>query len=114
MRTPWIVLTGLAAVAPIASMVAVPILWSGAPPENYEATRVQADAFHNFVLGLIVAVYLITGFFMLLAFRSKAVPTGKRGLWAALLFFGNALVFPVFWYWYIWRTRPSDEVTAST
>jgi hypothetical protein len=43
------------------------------------------------------------------------VPTAKRGLWAALIFFGNALVIPFFWYWYIWRANGnSNGATAST
>ena len=116
MKRFWIVLTGMAALAPVASLIAIPILWTDPPPGNYDAARAHADAFHNLAIGLITLFYLVTGFFMVLAFRSSAVPAGKRGLWAALLFFGNALVLPFFWYWYIWRGRASKsvEVTPGT
>jgi uncharacterized membrane protein (DUF485 family) len=115
MRTTWTVLTGVAAIAPILSMVAIPILWKDEPSANYEAARAHAEAFSYLVMGLMAVSYVVTGFFIVLAFRSKAVPSAKRGLWAALLFFGNALVIPFFWYWYIWRANDnSDGVTAST
>jgi hypothetical protein len=115
MRATWTVLTGIAAITPIASMVAIPLLWNDAPANDYETARANAETFGYFVMGLIAFLYVIVGFFIVLAFRSKAVPTAKRGLWAALIFFGNALVIPLFWYWYIWRANAdSDGATAST
>jgi hypothetical protein len=115
MRAIWTVLTGIAAIAPIASMVAMPFLWNDAPANDYEAARANARTFSYFVMGLMAFSYVIVAFFITFAFRSKAVPTAKRGLWAALIFFGNALVIPFFWYWYIWRANAnSDGATAST
>jgi hypothetical protein len=38
---------------------------------------------------------------MAYALASSAVPKPKRGLWAAVLFFGNMFAVPFFWFWYI-------------
>jgi hypothetical protein len=35
------------------------------------------------------------------------VPNDKKALWAAVLFFGNMVALPVYWYLYIWREPPS-------
>jgi hypothetical protein len=36
-------------------------------------------------------------------YKSKRVSKEQKNLWAALIFFGNILVFPVYWYLYVWR-----------
>jgi len=48
------------------------------------------------LLGYIVYIY-----------KSNVVPKGKRHLWAAVLFLGHAIAFPIFWFHYIW-SRTSE------
>ena len=60
---------------------------------------------------VIFALHLFTIFFMfgLVAFyiyylfKTDRVPQDKKALWAVVLFLGNMIAMPVFWYLYIWR-----------
>ena len=65
---------------------------------------VPGAAFHAVVAG----GWLITIAFITYALASSAVPKDKRGLWAAVLFLGNMLTLPFFWFWYIWRPSASS------
>ena len=114
MRAAWTLLTGLGAIAPVVSMVAIPLLWTEPPSDSYEAARANAEAFDYLVMGLMAFDYAIVGLFIVLAFRARAVPATKRGLWAALIFFGNALVIPFFWYWYIWRASGKTDGSSTS
>jgi hypothetical protein len=42
-------------------------------------------------------IYLVT------VYKSKHIAEEQKHLWAALLFFGNVLVYHVYWYLHIWR-----------
>lgn len=50
-------------------------------------------------------------------FKTDRVPNDKKALWAVVLFFGNMLAMPVYWYFYIWpdsedaRDSPVAEKT---
>ncbi|HUT29669.1 MAG TPA: hypothetical protein VMX13_07750 [Sedimentisphaerales bacterium] len=46
------------------------------------------------VLLVIYIVYL---------FRTSRVAQDKKALWAVVLFLGNVIAMPVFWYLYIWK-----------
>lgn len=35
-------------------------------------------------------------------FKTKLVPNDMKALWAVVLFLGNMIAMPVFWYHYIW------------
>jgi hypothetical protein len=48
------------------------------------------------LVGLIV-------FYLAFLFKTEAVPADKKALWAVVLFLGNMLAMPVFWYLYMWR-----------
>lgn len=43
-------------------------------------------------------------------FKTDRVPQDQKALWAVVLFLGNAIAMPVYWYLYIWREPP---VTAA-
>ncbi len=48
------------------------------------------------VMGLMV-------FYIVDVFRNDRVEKDKKVLWAVVLFLGNMLAMPVYWYLYIWR-----------
>jgi hypothetical protein len=81
------VASGIAALAPIAGFAA--------------AFFVSEHWFPTIVTTVVVGGWLITFAFMAYALASSAVPKPKRGLWAAVLFFGNMFAVPFFWFWYI-------------
>jgi len=95
------IVTGILALSPILLMVATIAVF----PSELPATRAEAEAqfevFHDLALAQIMWGWLVVLLFVILAWRSDAVPKEKRILWIALLFFGNILILPFFWYWYL-------------
>ena len=59
----------------------------------------------------IVWVWALIAFYMVNVFRNDRVDKDKKVLWAVVLFMGNMLVMPVYWYLYIWR---EDGVPSAT
>ncbi len=49
-------------------------------------------------------------FYVVHLFRSDRVPADKKALWAVVLFLGNLLAMPFYWYFYIW---PRDDKGAA-
>jgi len=54
----------------------------------------------NFVVALLFLGMLVYYFIYLL--RTDRVPPDKKRLWGVVLFLGNFLAMPVFWYYYMW------------
>jgi len=52
------------------------------------------------ILGLI-AIYIRH------IFKTEAVPQDKKALWAVVIFCGNMIAMPVYWYLYIWKKLDS-------
>jgi hypothetical protein len=44
-------------------------------------------------------------------FKTPHVPQDKKALWAVVIFLGNVMAMPIYWYLYIWK--PLQE-TSST
>ena len=43
-------------------------------------------------------------------FKTERVATDKKALWAVVIFLGNMIAMPIFWFLYIWReTEQSIE-----
>ena len=59
------------------------------------------------VMGLMV-------FYIVNVFRNDRVEKDKKVLWAVVLFLGNMLAMPVYWYLYIWREPDSLPPAADT
>lgn len=45
----------------------------------------------------------LTVFYMVNVFRNDRVEKDKKVLWAVVLFMGNMIAMPIYWYLYIWR-----------
>ncbi|MBX3451657.1 MAG: hypothetical protein KF777_19000 [Planctomycetaceae bacterium] len=56
---------------------------------------------------IIVLVWCLIGFYIYFLFKSDFVKQDQKALWAVVLFLGNMLAMPVFWYLYIWK--PAEE-----
>jgi hypothetical protein len=46
---------------------------------------------------VLIAVYIIH------IFKTEALPQDKKALWAVIIFCGNMIAMPVYWYLYIWK-----------
>jgi hypothetical protein len=51
----------------------------------------------------ILWMFALTAFYIVYLFRTERIPQERKALWAIVLFFGNIIAFPVFWYLYIWK-----------
>jgi hypothetical protein len=61
----------------------------------------NADLYLVYLINVTWLILLIG--FILFTYISGSIPKSKRNLWAALLVTGNVVVFPFFWYFYIWK-----------
>jgi uncharacterized membrane protein len=59
----------------------------------------------NITLLIILSLML---FYVLNVYRNNRVEKRNKNLWAALLVLGNIMVYPVYWYLYIWH-QPKKE-----
>ncbi len=47
---------------------------------------------------------------MFYLFKTDVVPQDKKALWAVVLFLGNMISMPIFWYLYIWTKLKEKEI----
>jgi hypothetical protein len=50
-----------------------------------------------------IVIFALTAFYIVYLFKTDRVAQDKKALWAVVLFLGNMIAFPVFWYLYIWK-----------
>jgi hypothetical protein len=61
-----------------------------------------------FPLHLLTMLWImaLTVFYMVNVFRNDLVDKDKKVLWAVVIFMGNIIAMPIYWYLYIWRESP--------
>ena len=55
---------------------------------------------HLLTMLLIMA---LTVFYIVNVFRNERVEKDKKALWAIVIFMGNAIAMPIYWYLYFWK-----------
>lgn len=58
--------------------------------------------------GTMLIILASTGIYIFHAYKTDRIADDKRVLWVIILFLGNMVAFPVYWYLYLWR-RPREE-----
>jgi len=72
-----------------------------------------------FLLHLLTILWImaLTVFYIVNVFRNERVDKDKKVLWAVVLFMGNLIAMPIYWYLYIWKqpamTRPGPAALNS-
>lgn len=56
--------------------------------------------FTMFEIFVLIVIYIIN------VFKTERVPQDKKALWAVVLFLGNLISMPIYWYLYIWKQEP--------
>jgi hypothetical protein len=51
--------------------------------------------------------FALTGVYVFHVYRSDRVEQDRKVLWVVILFFGNMIAFPIYWYFYLWREHAS-------
>ena len=57
----------------------------------------------------LLTMLIITGltiFYIVNVFKNERVEKDKKALWAVVLFLGNVVAMPIYWYLYIWKAVP--------
>jgi hypothetical protein len=73
------------------------------------STTEQEGAFKSFQvlmaahLGTMLIMMALLTFYIVHVFKNPAIAGDKRTLWAVVLFFGNVIAMPVYWFLYVWR-----------
>ena len=62
----------------------------------------------------ILLMFCLLAFYITFLFRTDKINNDKKTLWALVLFMGNILSMPVFWYLYLWRNTQIEEKRIST
>lgn len=61
------------------------------------------DLMFRLHLGTMLLIFALMIFYIVYLFRTPRVPQDKKALWAVVLFMGNMIAMPVFWFLYVWR-----------
>jgi hypothetical protein len=48
-------------------------------------------------------IFILLGIYVVNVFKNDHVSKDKKALWAVVLFLGNVIAMPVYWYLYIWK-----------
>lgn len=58
-----------------------------------------------YILAILTSISIPSAFIIYIVnvYRNKDIIKEQKYLWAALLFFGNIIVYPFYWYLHIWR-----------
>jgi hypothetical protein len=65
---------------------------------------------HLFTMPAVMALMV---FYIVNVFRNDRVDKDKKALWAVVLFMGNMIAMPIYWYLYIWREPTADSSLRS-
>lgn len=100
--TPARLLVGLLTVLPF-----VYLAWFLTTMSSPSVFASRADFDHLFRIHMFASfgIFALIGCSIIYLFRTQRVPQSKKALWAVVLFLGNMMALPVFWYIYI---RPAQ------
>lgn len=89
-------------------------------PTNPAATAPPDEFFQDFntifrlQLIFMALWFALLAFYIVHVFRTGRVPADKKALWAVVLFLGNFLAMPVYWYLYMWpKAEEGSRLTSA-
>ena len=79
------------------AVIMIAVMSAGAPN--------QGSFIFLFVMHFAVMIlsWSLIGFYIYYLFKTDHVKQDQKALWAVVLFLGNMIAMPVFWYLYIWK-----------
>ncbi len=63
----------------------------------------------------LTTIFLIFGlliYYIVHLFKNDRISNDLKALWAVVLFFGNVIAMPVYWFFYIWK-EPNSEINLN-
>jgi hypothetical protein len=103
------VLLGAASLWPIVYMFLfigfffLAVLFGPGPAEPGSGTQPAWALFIGVHLLTMLLILALTVFYIINIFRNDRVEKDKKALWAIVIFMGNAIAMPIYWYLYIWK-----------
>lgn len=76
---------------------------SAADPKDHSAFEAHFNFMFRLHMAVIFGSWALVASYIVYLFKTPHVPNEKRALWAVVLFLGNMIAMPVFWYLYVWR-----------
>ena len=61
----------------------------------------------------ILIIWGLLAFYVMYLFKTDRVAQDKKALWAVVLFLGNVIAMPVFFWLYVWPDGPAETDAAS-
>jgi tetratricopeptide (TPR) repeat protein len=59
-------------------------------------------------LGTMLESFVLLAYYIFHLYNTTTIAENKKALWAVILFFGNYLAMPVYWYLYMWKPIQRD------
>lgn len=108
MQKPVKSLLGLVTFWPLAYMILfIVLVFSAFLFRPTGADDSEALPFVAIFLGLhVLTMFIIlalTVFYIVDIFRNNRIANDKKALWAIVIFMGNAIAMPIYWYLYFWK-----------
>lgn len=116
MQKPTKVLLGIASLWPIIYMfLFVGFMFTMAFGFGRGDTEPGIQPMMAVIFGLhlftMLAILALTVFYIVDVFRNDRVDKDKKALWAIVIFMGNAIAMPIYWYLYFWKEpSPANQV----
>jgi heme/copper-type cytochrome/quinol oxidase subunit 3 len=77
-------------------------LIGGSPDGAFPVVFFILIGLHIFTMFWVMALLV---YYIVNVFNNERVPGDKKALWAVVIFLGNMIAMPVYWYLYIWREQ---------
>lgn len=109
MQKPTKVILGVATLWPIVyvflfmALFFSAILFGPGPAESGSGTHPLMALFVGVHLLTMLLILALTVFYIVDIFRNERVEKDKKALWAVVIFLGNVIAMPIYWYLYIWK-----------
>ena len=58
---------------------------------------------------MMLLIAALTVFYIVDIFRNSRVDKDKKALWAIVIFMGNIIAMPIYWYMYFWKEQPAAD-----
>ena len=113
MKKSIAIVWGLITLLPFAYFVYFISVVSGFEPAK-SAAEAEAEfnsIFRLHMLNMLLILALIISYIVYL-FKTEHVAKDKKALWAVVLFMGNMLSMPIFWFLYVWRPISGKIIDA--
>jgi hypothetical protein len=109
MKKPTKILVGIATLWPFIYMVLFmlfmfsAVFFIGGPGSGDTGVPLPFLLIFPLHLLTMLAIMALTVFYIVNVFRNERVDKDKKVLWAVVLFMGNMIAMPIYWYLYIWK-----------